>query len=141
VIDAVEALGDVSIEHILGALLDALEDGHDRIMTGPAGSEPEAVGLEPGFPLGFQCELDQRLPCSVGQGGNAEGPLFVGSGLGNPDPTDGLWPGIQMEAGNQVESRLGFEGGNAIDTGSVLALVVLGHPADGQTLGRPGTHQ
>jgi hypothetical protein len=134
-VDAVEAFGNVGIEHILGALLDAFKDGHDRIVAGSAWSKSVAVGLELGFPLGFQCEFDQSLSCSIRQGGNAEGPLFIGSGLGNPDSTDWLWPGIQIEAGNPVQSLMRFEGSNAIYPRSVLALVVLSHPTDGQTFG------
>jgi hypothetical protein len=130
-VDTIKALRNVGIQHVLGALLDAFEDGHDRIVAGAAWSKPVAIGLESGFPFGFQCELDQSLTCAIRQRGNAEGPLFIGSGFWDPDPTDGLWLGIQVEGGNQVEPLFGFNGSNAIDSGSVLALIVLGHSADG----------
>ena len=35
---------------------------------------------------------------AIVQGGDAERPEFVATGLGNPDATDGLGPGIQVKA-------------------------------------------
>jgi hypothetical protein len=81
--------------------------------------------------LGFQRELNQCLACAVGKGGDTERPLFVGSGLGNPDSTGRLRLGIQIKGGNQDESFFGFEGCDAVYARCFLALVVLGHSPDG----------
>ncbi|HEV3263109.1 MAG TPA: hypothetical protein VG013_40115, partial [Gemmataceae bacterium] len=124
-VDAVEAFRNISIQNVLRTLLDTLEDRFHRIMTGASRSESIAVRLELGFPFGFQRELDQRLQCSVREGWNAERPLFVGSGFGNPDSTGGLRLDIQIQGGYQDESFLGFEGCYAVYAGGFLTLVVL----------------
>jgi hypothetical protein len=77
----------------------------------------------------------------VVEGGDAEGPLLVGAGFGNPDPTDGSGPGIQVEGVDQVQALGRLQAGDAVDAGSLLALVVLGDPSDGKQLGVPGTQQ
>src|SRR5713226_5478713 len=114
-VNAIKAFRNICIQNVFRTLLDALENRFDGIMTGTSRSESVTVRLEPGFPFGFQGEFDQCLPCSVGEGANAERPLFVGSRLGNPDPTGGLWLGIEIQGANQDESLLGLEGCEPVD--------------------------
>jgi hypothetical protein len=106
-VNAIEAFRNIRIQNVFRRLLDALENRFDGIMTGTSRSKSITVRLEPGFPFGFQGEFHQCLPCSVGEGGNAERPLFVGSRLGDPDPTGRLGLGIEIDMGNQEESFLG----------------------------------
>jgi len=60
-VDPLKALGNIRVENILGFLVDTAKDSFDRVMGRATGSEPEAVGLKPGFPFGFQCLFDQSL--------------------------------------------------------------------------------
>jgi hypothetical protein len=52
-VDAVEAFGDIGIQHIFGLFTDRDEDRPARIVHRSSGAEPIAVGREPGLPLGF----------------------------------------------------------------------------------------
>ena len=61
VIDAVEALGDIGIKHVLGFQSDAAKDGFDRIVAGPSRAEAVAVRLEPSLPFRFHRQLDEGL--------------------------------------------------------------------------------
>ena len=54
VIDLVETVFDVSLQHILRGVLDAEENGSDRIMGGTPRPEPIGVGFKLGFPFGLQ---------------------------------------------------------------------------------------
>jgi hypothetical protein len=53
-VDAVEALGDISVKHIFGFGFYLVEYCHNRIMTRASWSKAEAIWLEFGFPFGFQ---------------------------------------------------------------------------------------
>ena len=53
VIDLIETVFDVSLEHILRGVLDAEKNGSDRIVDGTPRPEPIGVRLELGFPLGL----------------------------------------------------------------------------------------
>lgn len=139
--DSVETLGDVGIQHILRFLVDAHVNGSNGIVTGSSWSEAIAVGFEFGFPFGFQSEDHQRLASAVGKGRNAERPLFIGARFGNPDPTDGLWRGLQTQGGDKIQAFFRFQVGDPIDPGSFFALVVLSDFPGGQTTGGPGVEQ
>ena len=81
VIDALEALFDISLEHVLWGVLDAEKDGSDSIMGGASWPEPVGVGFKLGFPFRFQRQRDQGLPGSIPHGGNAKWTLFQLAGL------------------------------------------------------------
>ena len=68
----VKALRDVRVENVLRFPVDTREDGFDGVLTASSGSKAVAVGLELGLPFGFQGELDQRLPGTIGEGGKAD---------------------------------------------------------------------
>jgi hypothetical protein len=51
VIDLVETMFDVSLEHILRGMLDAEENGSNRIVAGTPRPEPIRIGFELGFPF------------------------------------------------------------------------------------------
>jgi len=53
VLDLIEAVFDVSLEHILRGVLDAEKNGSDRIVGGTPRPEPIGVGVA----LGFPCRL------------------------------------------------------------------------------------
>src|SRR5437588_9014127 len=126
-VNPVKALRDVRVENILRFLLDTCEDGFDGVLTTSSGSKAVTVGLELGLPFGFQGELDQRLPSAIGEGGNAQRPLFVATRLGNPDATDRLRAGIEIQTTGKFQPLRRFEAGDAIDAGSILASIVLRH--------------
>jgi hypothetical protein len=90
VVDTVEALGDVGIQHILGFKPNATEDGFDRIVAGPSRAKPVTVWLETSLPLGFHGEFDESLYRSVTDSRDTQSALLLCSGLGNPDPAQGL---------------------------------------------------
>ena len=64
-VDAIEALGDVGIQHELRLLLAGQEYGPDRVPTGPPRPEPITVRLEPGLPLRFECEPNEGLQAPI----------------------------------------------------------------------------
>jgi hypothetical protein len=109
-------------------------------MGGSARSEPVAVGLEPGFPLGFQGKLDQRLGGAITDGRDAERPLLT-VGLGNPDPSCGQWLRRHLQRCHQAKTLGRHERLDAVDACCPLAGVVLGDPTHREALGRPGRHQ
>src|SRR6516165_509302 len=132
VVDPIEAFGDIRIQDVLGAVLDARVNGLKRVVAGSSWSKAVAVRLELGFPFGLQGERHQRLRGTIVDGWNAERPLLVAAGFGNPDATDRLWPGIQVEGVDQGRAVFRFEAGDAIDAGSVFAAVVLADTSDGK---------
>ena len=75
VVDAIEALHEVRVQHVLGLLQGRAEDGLDRIVSGSARSEPVAVGLELRFPFRFQGQFDQCLHAPIFHGRNAHSTL------------------------------------------------------------------
>ena len=93
--DAVEALFDVSIQDIFGLFIDAGIESCHRIMTGASWSKAVALGCKRGFPFGFEGECGDGLPCAVLPNGDAQRPLVFGVGLGYPDPAD--WLGLAGE--------------------------------------------
>lgn len=62
--DSVEAFRDVRVENILRQLTDARENGFNGVVARASWSKAVAVGLELGFPFGFQGEFNQRLPAA-----------------------------------------------------------------------------
>jgi site-specific DNA recombinase len=138
VVDTIKALGNVGIQDVLGDKLDGIEKGHDRVLGRTPWPKAVAVRLEPGFPFGFQGELDQRLGRPVSHGGDAEGPLLVGAWFGDPDPTRRLRLLGHVQVRNQSNAFFRRQGSNSIDASRPFASVVLGDFADGQAFGRPG---
>jgi site-specific DNA recombinase len=88
--ESVEALGDVGVQDVLWLLVDAVEDGLDRVMARPPWAEPVAVRLEARFPLGLQRQFRQCLLRSVRHGGDAERAFLLLSGLWDPHPANRL---------------------------------------------------
>ncbi len=63
----IEALGDVSVQDVFGFMIDAGEDGFDRIMTSVSWAEAIAVRFEAGFPLRSQRQFGERLRRPIGE--------------------------------------------------------------------------
>jgi hypothetical protein len=59
--DSVEAFGEVGVEGVFGLETDEVEDGFDGVVWRTTWAKAVGVGLEPGFPFWFQCQLDQGL--------------------------------------------------------------------------------
>src|SRR5690349_3326338 len=78
---------DVRIQHILGFVVDFIEDGSDGIVLAAPRSESVTVGLEVGFPFWFQGLLGECLTGPVVHHGNPERTFLRFAGLGYPDPT------------------------------------------------------
>src|SRR5262249_25807700 len=71
-VDAVATLGDISVQGVLGLLLNRDEDRTDGIVDRASGAESVAVGLKLGLPLRLQGVFDQGLPCPIMKRGNRE---------------------------------------------------------------------
>src|SRR4051794_7640364 len=96
-IDPIEALRDVSVQHKLRFVADAVVDRLDRIVSGAAWSEPIAVWLKDRFPFGLKGSLDQSLGCSIRQGRDTQRALLIRAGFGDPNPSGGPRPSWQMQ--------------------------------------------
>ncbi len=103
-VDAVEALRNIGIEHVLGALLDAIEDRRDRIMGGASWTEPVDVRLKVSLPFGFEGKGEQLLRCAVAECRNAQRPVLVGASFGYPDPSQGLGRASKGERARQLQA-------------------------------------
>jgi len=68
--EALEALGAIGVQDLLGLTRDRREDGIDRILTTAPRTKAIAVGFKAGFPFGFERGFDQRLACPIGHHGN-----------------------------------------------------------------------
>jgi hypothetical protein len=141
VVDTVEALGDVGIQHILGFKPNATEDGFDRIVAGPSRAKPVTVWFETSLPLRFHRQLDESLCRSVTHSRNTQSALLLRTGLGNPNPSQGLcWPRQAQVLGEVEPLGLGKRA-YAIHPRGPPALVVLRHPTYREALARSGRHQ
>jgi len=89
-VDAVATLGDISVQGVLGLLLNRDEDRTDGIVDRASGAESVAVGLKLGLPLRLQGVFDQGLPCPIMKRGNRERAVFVCSRFGIPTRLAGL---------------------------------------------------
>jgi hypothetical protein len=67
VVDTVETLGDIRVEHIFSFQTDAAKDCFDRIVCGASRAEPIAVRLEFSLPFRFQGEFDQTLSGAIAE--------------------------------------------------------------------------
>src|SRR6266516_3495605 len=140
--DAIKAFGNISIQHILGFLVDANIDRLNGIMTGTSWSKSITVGFKFRFPFRFQGQLEEHLCCSVEQGWNAQWSLFRRSiGFGNPDASGGENGEINMERLNKIHSLLRWECFHPINSGRFLALIFLGDSTYRQTFCGPGPDQ
>lgn len=141
-IHPVEAWFDVGVSNVCGFMADAREDGFERLVPGPPWAASLAVGFTAGFPCGFEHTVRERWEGSVVYGGDPQRPHGVGPRLRYPSPTNrcGLVPhGPGMR---QRQPLLGRHGRDPINACRLCPLVVLGDPAYGQELGRPGSpHQ
>ena len=75
-IDAVEALGDIHFQRVLRAKPNTEKDGFDRIPAGATWAKAVGLRRQLGFPFRLQGLADERLPCPVRLGQNAQGALF-----------------------------------------------------------------
>src|SRR6266566_6645658 len=63
--DVVETTFDIRVKNIFAPLVDVTKDCCNCIMSTASRSEPIAVGLKQGFPLGFQSLFGYCLTCSL----------------------------------------------------------------------------
>ncbi|GHO50435.1 hypothetical protein KSX_85980 [Ktedonospora formicarum] len=60
-VDVIETALQVSIQDILGLVINDDVDGFDSIMTGASWAKAIAVGFEFALPFRFQCQFDKGL--------------------------------------------------------------------------------
>src|SRR5262249_26866387 len=128
-------------EHVLGLAADRDPNGLGRIVAGLSWSEPVAVWLELGLPLGFEGELDQGLGGPVAHRWDAERSLLGRAGFGDPNPTGGRSFGVGAQVSHERTAPGRLEALYPVHPGGALALVVLRDPANRQASRRPGSHQ
>src|SRR5262245_33577717 len=134
-VDAIKAFGNVGVEDIFVLLADCRVDSLDRVPARPTRTEAITVRLEPGFPFGFQGELDQGLKCPVMDGRDSQWAEFVCPRLGDVDPPHGSRLSVQPERFGQRQALFRGDELDPIDPGGLLAPVVLGDPSHRDQLG------
>src|SRR5688572_17868881 len=97
--DTVEALGDIHLQRVLRSKPNAQKDGFDCIPAGASWAEAVGMGRQLGFPFRLQSLADQRLPCPIALGGNAQWALFGAPAFGDPRTS--------RRGGCAVETELG----------------------------------
>jgi hypothetical protein len=71
VVDVIETAFQVSIQDILGLVINDDVDGFDSIMTGASWAKAVAIGLEFALPCWFERKLYKSLLSSISHDGNA----------------------------------------------------------------------
>jgi hypothetical protein len=87
VVDAIEACGDVRIQHPCRFLVELDIDRADRIPGATSRATALALGFELRFPFRFERLFDQALLGPIRDGWNAQWALLQCAGFRNVDPT------------------------------------------------------
>src|SRR5262245_15781251 len=126
-VNAVKTLGDVDFEHVLGPKGNPVEDGLDGIPTRTSGAKAIGMRRELRLPCGFQGLADDRLPCPVVLGGNAQWAFFITATLRYPRPSQWRCLAIKAEGVGEVPSLHGGEGLHPINARGLFPTIILGH--------------
>lgn len=142
-IDVVEAIGNVGVEHIFGLFANDIENGCNRIMNRPTWAKTIAIRFKPCLPFGFQSQFCQALMGAIQHGWDSKWPLLSFSWFGYPDPSGWLrFDGFVVAQTFHHDEALGwFDGFHPVNASRSFALVVLCHPAYRQGTGCLGFHQ
>src|SRR5215470_11139583 len=105
----IEALRDISVQGVLGLLLNRDEDRTDGVVDGSSGSESIAVGFEPCFPFRFKDEFNEGLECPIVECGNRQRAFVVFARLWNPHPSGGAAGRQRAEMSRQGTTLGGCE--------------------------------
>src|SRR6266568_6999129 len=117
----------------------------NRIMRAPARTITITMRFKSRLPFRFERQFHERLLTAVHHCQDGEGTPFGCSWLWNPHPSHrpgGLVvPVFGVNGGRHRQSLSGSERFDAIDSRSILTLILLGNPAHCQQSGRFRFHQ
>jgi hypothetical protein len=137
-VDAVKALGTVRIQPIVGAIGEALIEDPERLMRGPPGPTAAAVGRESRVPRRFARGRGEGLSRAVCHDRHAQWAFCLLAWLGSPHPSDRTRVACQGRMPQRLrepEPWCRASGCAPIDTGRLLAAMILCDTTDGQGAG------
>src|SRR5262245_1021607 len=103
-IDAVKALGNINVQHVLRPTCDAGEDRGDGIPTGPTWAKAIGVGRQFGFPLRLQGLAYECLPRPFVLGRNPQRALLRAATCGNARASQRGRFAIELELASELPS-------------------------------------
>lgn len=141
VVDAINACGEVRLQHPCGVLVALAIERSPRLPGAPSRTKATAGGCTRRFPCRFQGVLDDARGGPVRDRRDAQRALLVRAGCGKVDPPDGRRCPVAQQGGSPVKSVRWREGRPTLDAWCLLAWVVVGPLPYRSSLGIMGTAQ